>query len=182
VQVGAGQIAVLFFLSCLAFSMVFIQLNKIEKLLRKERGQRSPAVRLVLALPIVITKEKQMPNYELNVGNTAYVPIETLDAGGKPVPPPTGDTFTVVSSNPTAATATVGTMPSGPLSGAAAAVIVGLTVAAGITVTLTDADGLTADVQIVDVIPALDPPTTDFLDISDAVVVTTPPAGSVRPA
>ena len=115
-----------------------------------------------------------MPNFELNVGNTAFVPIQTLDASGKPVLPPAGDTFTVVSSNTAALTASVGVMPSGPLQNAAAAVLVGLTVAAGVTATLTDSDGLTADVQIVDVIPAADPPTTDFLDISDAVVVPTP--------
>jgi hypothetical protein len=174
VSVGAGQIAVLFILAAVAFGMVFIQLNKIERLLRKERGPRNPAVRLALVTTIVITKEgNQVPNYELNVGNTAYVPIQTLDAGGKPVPPPTGDVFTVASSDTVNLPVTLGTMPSGPLQGQACAGIVGVGVVAGATITLTDSSGLTADVQIVDVIPAADPPTTDFLDISDAVVVKT---------
>ena len=158
---------------------IFIQVNKIEnelsEILAGERPRQKPAVRLALVLPVLTTKgEKAMPNYELNVGNTAYVPIETLDASGKPVPPPAGDTFTVASSNPTAMTASIGVMPSGPLQNQTAAVLVGLAVGAGVTATLTDSDGLTADVQIVDVIPAADPPVTDFLDISDAVVVPTP--------
>ena len=45
----------------------------------------------------------------------------------------------------------------------------------GITVTLTDADDLTAGTQVVDLVA--DPPTTDFLDISAAVTTPqTPPA------
>jgi hypothetical protein len=136
--------------------------------------KRGRPAKLALVLPALTTKgDKPVPNYELNVGNTAYVPIQTLDVNQLPVPPPSGDVFTVVSSNLAAATVTVGVMPSGPLQGAAAAVVVGLTVAPGITVTLTDSDNLTADIQIVDVIAALDPPTTDFLDISAAVVVPT---------
>jgi hypothetical protein len=157
---------------------IFLQINKIEnelsEILAGERPQR-PAVKLALVLPALETKgEKPMPNYELNVGNTAYVPIQTLDAGGKPVPPPAGDVFTLASSDSVNAPVTLGTMPSGPLAGQAAAEVVGVGVVAGATITLTDSAGLTADVQIVDVIPAADPPTTDFLDISDAVVVPTP--------
>ena len=174
VQVGAGQIAVLFFLIAAVGAFIFIQLNKIERLLRK--GPRSPAVRLALVTPIVTKEGNQVANYELNVGNTAYVPIQTLDAGGKPVPPPAGDTFTVASSDTVNAPVSISTMPSGPLAGQAAAAIVGVGAAAGVTITLTDADNLTAGTQIVDVIPAADPPTTDFLDISDAVVVPTPKA------
>jgi len=180
VIVGVGQVASLFFLVALAFIFNSIQQNKIENLEKRilrflEGGDsHNPAVRLALITPIVITKEgNQVPNYELNVGNTAFVPIQTLDAGGKPVPPPAGDVFTLASSDSVNAPVTLSTMPSGPLSGNAAAAIVGVGVVAGATITLTDSAGLTADVQIVDVIPAPDPPTTDFLDISDAVVVKT---------
>lgn len=147
------------------------------ELLRAHRRHHKPATRLALITPIVITKEEtKIPNYELNVGNTAFVPIQTLDAAGKPVPPPDGDVFTVASDNAAVAAVAIGTMPSGPLAGQAAAAIVGVTAGAGVNITLTDSAGLTADVQIVDVIPVADPPTTDFLDISDAVVVPTPPA------
>jgi hypothetical protein len=80
----------------------------------------------------------------------------------------------VASSNAAALGVAVGTMPSGPLAGQPAAILTPLTSTptAGITVTLTDSDGLTAGTQIVDLVA--DPPVTDFLDISAAV--TTPQA------
>ena len=118
-----------------------------------------------------------MPNYELSVAAVASVPIQTLDANGNPVPPPTGDTFTVASSDAAALGVAVGTMPSGPLQGQPAAILTPLTSTPtpGITVTLTDADNLTAGTQVVDLVA--DPPTTDFLDISAAVTTPqTPPA------
>ena len=135
------------------------------------------SVTLSLALPILTTKGgKPMANYELANDTVAYIPIQTLDAGGNPTPPPAGDIFTVTSSEPTSLTATVGTMPSGPLQGQPAAVLTPLVqTAAGITVTLTDSDNLTAGTQIVDVIVGV--PTTDFLDVSAAVTVPqAPPA------
>lgn len=117
-----------------------------------------------------------MPNYELPNDAVAYIPIQTLDASGNPVPPPAGDTFTVTSGTPASLGAAVGTMPSGPLQGQAAAVLTPLVqTAPGVTVTLTDSDGLTAGVQIVDVITGT--PATDFLDVSAAVTVPqAPPA------
>ena len=109
-----------------------------------------------------------MANFEIANDTVAFVPIQTLDSAGNVVPAPSGDTFTVTSSDTASLTATVGTMPSGPLQGQPAAVLTPLVQeAANITVTLTDADNLTAGVQIVDVIAGV--ATTDFLDVSGAV-------------
>ena len=137
--------------------------------------KRRPAT-LVLVLPTLTSKEDTpIPNYELSVAAVASVPIQTLDAGGNPVSPPAGDVFTVASSNTAALGTAVGTMPSGPLQGQPAAILTPLTSTPtpGITVTLTDSDGLTAGVQIVDLVA--DPPVTDFLDISAAVTAPQPP-------
>jgi len=117
-----------------------------------------------------------VPNYELANDAVAYVPIQTLDAEGNPVAPPSGDTFTVASSDTTSLGVAVGTMPSGPLQGQPAAVLTPLVpTASGITVTLTDADNLTAGTQVVDIVQGV--ATTDFLDVSAAVTVPqAPPA------
>jgi hypothetical protein len=133
--------------------------------------------KLVLVLPILTSKgEKPVPNYELANDAVAYVPIQTLDAEGNPVAPPSGDTFTVASSDTTSLGVAVGTMPSGPLQGQPAAVLTPLVpTASGITVTLTDADNLTAGTQVVDIVQGV--ATTDFLDVSAAVTVPqAPPA------
>lgn len=116
-----------------------------------------------------------MANLEIGLNTTEYVPIQTKDAEGNLTPPPSGDTFTVASDN-AALVASVGTMPSGPLSGQACAVLVaGATEASNITITVTDADGLTAATQVCDVVAG--PPTSIFLDVSDAVnVPNTPPS------
>ena len=50
-----------------------------------------------------------MPNYDFAVAAVASVPIQTLDASGNPVAPPTGDTFTVASSDAAALGVAVGT-------------------------------------------------------------------------
>jgi hypothetical protein len=110
-----------------------------------------------------------MANFELANDAVAYIPIQTLDAEGNPVTPPAGDTFTVASSDP-GLTATVGTMPSGPLQGAACAVLTPVVAAdANVTVTLTDADNLTAYSIVVDIVSGS--PTQDFLDVAGVVLV-----------
>lgn len=114
-----------------------------------------------------------MANLEIGINTTEYVPIQTKDAAGDVVPPPPGDTFTVTADN-AALTASIGTMPSGPLQGATCAVLVaGATEAANITVTVTDADGLTAATQVCDVVAG--PPSSIFLDVSDAINVPNTP-------
>lgn len=138
------------------------------------RGRKRPA-RIVLTLPLIAKKGVIMPNLEIGINSTEYVPIQTKDAEGDVVPPPAGDTFTVTSSDPSIV-ASVGTMPSGPLQGAACAVLVaGTTESQNVSVTLTDADGLTAYTQLCDVVGG--PPASDFLDVADAInVPNAPPA------
>ena len=110
-----------------------------------------------------------MPNLEIGVNSTEYVPIQTKDAEGNIVPPPAGDTFTAASSDPSI-TPSVGVMPSGPLQGQVAAVLVaGATEAQNVTITVSDADGLTQATQVCDVVAGA--PKSIFLDVTDAVNV-----------
>ena len=162
------------FESFIFLALVFLAGYLFASLFPKRRKRPS---KLALTLPIVTTKgDILLPNYELANDAVAYIPIQTLDAGGNPVPPPSGDIFTVTSSAPTSLGAAIGSMPSGPLQGQPAAVLTPLVqTAPGVTVTLTDSDNLTAGTQLVDVITGT--PTTDFLDVSAAVTVPqAPPA------
>lgn len=170
VQVGVGQVAVLFFLLALVFVFIYLQFQRIEKLLKK--GSRSPAVRIVLALPIIKRNGVIMPNLEIPINSTEYVPLEFKDANGDIVGPPAGDTFTPVSSDPSI-TPTISTMPSGPLSGAlAVALATGATPASNVTITVTDQDGLQQAQQVCDVVAGA--PASIFLDVADAVNVPNP--------
>jgi hypothetical protein len=147
IVIGAGQIAVLFILAAVAFGMVFVQLNRIEKLLK--RGSRNPPTRIVLALPIITRNGVPMPNLEIANDTVVTIPIQTQDAGGQVVPPQSGDTFTAVSSLP----ASLGVAVNG-----ANLVLTPLVQASpGISVTVSDADGLTQAVQLCDIVPDLSP-------------------------
>lgn len=175
VIVGVGQVASLFFLAALAFIFNSIQQNKIENLEKRilrflESGSdHNPPVRIVLALPIITRNGVTMPNLEIPVNSTEYVAIQTKDALGNIVPPQAGDTFAAASSDPSI-TPSVGTMPSGPLAGALAAVLAtGATAAQNVTITVTDADGLPQVTQVCDVV--VGPPASIFLDVADAVNV-----------
>lgn len=76
------------------------------------------------------------------------IPIVAEDAAGNIVPPPSGDTFTAVASDPTSLGVVIGATSSG----APAVVLTPLKQnATGITVTVTDTSGLTQDVATFDI-------------------------------
>lgn len=137
--------------------------------------RRRRPVRIVLTLPVLVKRGVIMPNLEIPINSTEYVPIQTKDADGNIVPPPPGDTFTATSSDPSI-TPSISAMPSGPLQGAlATALLTGATEASNVTITVSDADGLAVATQVCDVVAG--PPKTIFLDVSDAVnVPNAPPA------
>jgi hypothetical protein len=138
------------------------------------RPKRRP-VTIILTVPITAKEGIPIPNLEISLNTTEYVPIQTKDANGDVVAPPAGDTFSVASSDPSI-TASVGTMPSGSLAGQVCAVLAaGGTEATNVTITVTDQDGLTAATQVCDVVAG--PPSSIFLDVADAVNV---PSGQVQ--
>jgi len=169
VQVGAGQIAVLFFLIAAVGAFIFLQLNKIERLLKKR--QVSPATRIWLALPTVYRKGTSIvANFPLLNDEVYNIPILTKDANGDVVPAPAGDVFSVVSSDPTSLGVAIGQTASG----APACIATPLKqTATGITITLSDSDGLTSDIETVDIGPDV-APKSDFLNLAGAT--TTPQA------
>jgi hypothetical protein len=112
-----------------------------------------------------------MANFELLDDTVAAIAIHTVDAAGDVVPAPAGDIFSAVSSDPTKLTATIGTMPSGPMKGAVALIIAGLVkIASGLTVTITDTSALTSAVLTVDIVADLTPKAIS-LDVVDAVFI-----------
>lgn len=123
-------------------------LDKIKELLKK--GQRSPAVRILLAMPTTTTKEGiPVPNIDaLNNDQVYTYPILTDDGAGNAVPPPAGATFTAAGSDNGQY---LGLTVNG--SGASASIVVDplvQVVSAPITVTITgtgSAAGLQADAQ-----------------------------------
>ena len=85
-----------------------------------------------------------MPNPQIGDNEKAPYAVFELDAAGMAVPPQLGDTLTVVSSNPDAATVVFATTPTSP-SALGTGFIVGGTPAnnVDVTATLTKADGST---------------------------------------
>ncbi|HEV2100658.1 MAG TPA: hypothetical protein VGR45_17265 [Stellaceae bacterium] len=125
----------------------------------------SPPARIALELPTITTKEGIIvPNFELKNDQVATITIKTTDAAGAVVPAPAGDTFTVVSGTPASLQAAIGT----DAGGNAAVVLTPLVDASpGLTITVSDASGLPALSQIVDIVPDLSP-TNMILDLADA--------------
>ena len=104
-----------------------------------------------------------MPNLELLNDTVVTIPIQTQEAAGQVVPAPAGDTFTVVSSN----SASLGAAIAADASGNPTLVLTPLVQASpGITVTVSDADGLVQAVQLCDIVADLTP-TNVVLDIAD---------------
>jgi len=114
----------------------------------------NPAVKLVLALPIITHKQtgEIMSDIVLLNDTIESVPIQYEDAGGAVVPAPTGDSLTAVSSNPASLGAAIGADTNGnPL-----LVLTPLVqVSPGLTVTVTDSSGLPALTRVVDIVADL---------------------------
>lgn len=111
-----------------------------------------------------------MPNYELSNDTIATIPIMTTDAGGTVVPAPVGDKFTVVSSNPTSLSASIGQTSTGN----PAVVLTPLVQASpGLSITVSDSAGLAQDTQLVDIVQDVSPKNV-VLDLADATTTTQP--------
>jgi hypothetical protein len=111
-------------------------------------------------------------NFELANDTVSYIPIHVVDANGDVVPAPSGDVFSVVSSDPAKMSAVIGTMPSGAMKGAVALVLAALVkLAPGLSATITDTAALTMGVLPVDIVADLTPKAIS-LDTVDAVLTT----------
>ncbi len=126
--------------------------------------------RLVIALPTITRGTKTMANFELPNDWILTVPITTTDSAGVAVPPPAGDVFSAVVSDPTALTAVV----SADAAGNPTLVMTPLKKAAsGVIVTLSDTSGLAADAVTFDIVTD-DAPVNDVLDLAAATHTTQP--------
>lgn len=125
---------------------------------------------IVLALPTITRKGVLVPNYELKDDTVATVPILTTNSAGVVEPPPTGDIFSVTSSNPASLTAAIGQTAAGN----PAVVLTPLVQASpGLTFTVSDSAGLKVATQIVDIVQDTTP-TNIILDLADATTVPQP--------
>jgi hypothetical protein len=106
-----------------------------------------------------------MPNLEILNDTIVTIPIQTQDAEGGVVSPPPGDTFTAVSSLPNSLGASV--------VGSSLVLTPLVQASPGITVTVSDADGLAQAVQICDIVPDLSPKNV-VLDIAGETTTSQP--------
>ncbi len=110
-----------------------------------------------------------MANYELANDSIDDIMITVVDAAGTIVPAPTGDAFSVVSSDPASVNAVIATMPSGPNTGTPSLRINAMKqLASAITATVSDNDGLQSFVLTIDVVADLTPKAIN-LDVVDAI-------------
>lgn len=149
--------------------------DAIEALLAAQRRleellcPRSYPTHIALGLPVVTRKGIPM-NYELLNDAVATFPIVTTNAAGVAEPAPTGDVFTVVSSNPASLNAVIGQTASG----APAVVLNGLVQASpGLTATVSDSAGLQSFVLTVDIVADITPKNIS-LDVADVTIASQP--------
>lgn len=111
-----------------------------------------------------------MANFELLDDEIVTMGILTQTAAGVAEPPPVGDTFTVVSSNPASLNAVIGTTAAGD-----PAVVLNALVQAspGLTVTVGDSAGLAVFVLTVDIVPD-HTPTNIVLDVANETFISQP--------
>jgi hypothetical protein len=134
------------------------------------RAHRKRAVKLVLALPIVTTKEGNlMADIPLSNDLVYTIGVIGLDAAGNPTPLPSGDVVSAVASDTTALGVAIGTIGAG----APAVVLTPLKQnATGVAVTVTDTAGLTQDVATFDIGPGV--PKGLGLDFKNETTVSQP--------
>jgi hypothetical protein len=130
----------------------------------------STATRLLVERPIFVRNDGKMANFELPIGETAFLAIHTVNKEKSLVPAPAGDVFTAASGDVATVIATVDVMPSGPLQGTPALKLVSVAAGTGITITTTDSAGLQPDPILVDVVADLTAAAIT-VDEADAVFV-----------
>jgi hypothetical protein len=138
------------------------------KEIKARLGQRP--THIALELPRVTKKGKVMPNYELANDEVSTITIKTTNSAGAVEPYPTGDVFSVTSSNP----ASLGVAIGADAAGNPAVVLTPLVQASpNITVTVSDSAGLIQAVQLVDIVQDVKD-TNIILDVADAVLKSQP--------
>lgn len=120
-----------------------------------------PPVALAIGAPIALKGKIVMANFQLENDAVVAWPILTTNAGGLVEPAPSGDVFTVVSSNPASMNAVIGTATFPPATTPAPAVLTNALVAesdpgnhgGGLTFTITDSAGLkSATSPLIDIV------------------------------
>lgn len=144
-----------------------------QDLLRSLLAALDPAVKINLALPTRMRKGVIMSNYPLANDEVVTIAILTDDANGDPVSPPSGDTFSAVSSIPASLAASV-TGTSLVINALVAAHVNPAAPAApDLFVTVSDSAGLAKYVLVVDIVADVAPKSIT-LDLADATTVAQP--------
>jgi hypothetical protein len=114
------------------------------------------ATQITLGMPQITNSEGNviMANIELLNDTVATYPILTTDEDGVGVPAPTGDVFTVVSSNPASLGAAIGATAAG---GPAVVLTPLVQQSPGLSITVSDSAGLTVFTDGVDIVSDLTP-------------------------
>lgn len=126
-------------------------LDSIVTFLQALQAKNRP-VRISLGAPLKLTNGKlTVANIQLANDEVLIIPILTDDAAGVPVPPPAGDTFSVVSSSPSLM-AVIDTTTLVPAGTPGVKINAAVQVSPGLSFTLSDSAGLTVFVQGVDIV------------------------------
>jgi hypothetical protein len=159
------------------------RLERIEQLCREILRRLPPITPTHIALgnPVAFRKDGTVANYQLLDDTVAYFPVVTLDAEGNPVPPQSGDTFSVAltaptGASPTAVTASIGVMPG--TTNPAVVLTPAVQNSPGWSFTVTDADGLPAISEGFDIVADVAPKS---IEINVAGVVTQPQSPPTAP-
>ena len=148
-------------------------LDEIVTFLQAQKTKTKP-VRLSLGAPLKLKNGKlTVANIELANDEILIIPILTDDAAGVPVPPPAGDTFSVVSSMPASLSAVIDMTTLTPPGTPGVKINALVQVSPGLSFTVSDSAGLTTFVQGVDIV-ADTTPAAITLDIAHEVMQSQP--------
>ncbi len=159
-------------LETIAEAETLADLIPIITLLQALQAKHKPS-RIVLGPPLKLKNGKlTVANIELANDEVLIIPILTDDAAGTPVPPPAGDTFSVVSSSPSlmAVIDTTTLMPAGT---PAVKINAAVQMSPGLSFTVSDSAGLTTFVQGVDIVEDTTPKAIS-LDVAHEVMQSQP--------
>lgn len=147
-------------------------LNHLIAFLQAHQPKNKP-MRIALGAPLKLKNGKlTMANIELQNDEILFIPILTDDMAGVPVPPPSGDTFSVVTSSPSLMAA-IDTTTLTPTGTPAVKINAAVQVSPGLTFTVSDSAGLTTFTQGVDVV-ADTTPSAITLDFAHEVMQSQP--------
>ena len=127
-------------------------LDQVVAYLKAAQTTKNKPARILLGAPLKLKNGKlTVANIELANDEILIIPILTDDAAGVPVPPPAGDTFSVVSSSPSLM-AVIDTTTLTPAGTPGVKINATVQVSPGLTFTVSDSAGLTTFVQGVDIV------------------------------